>query len=248
MSDGDEIIITGTTNYNGTFTISGVITGTSFIITAVWVTNNATGIWQESENLCSGTLSGSLIPLHYWYNEINDVVLDSSVLLKAGTQYAIVVGVYEEPYHCISEYVCGPYCLWFFGPGYAGGNLKGTNSTGLIVDYAYDMWFEEYGTPVTPTPANGQTNVPVDLDKLEWDDNPPMPPYTVTFDGVVWPNITETYWNIPSGTLEYDTEYTWSVDGNEWTFHTIPFYIPEDKTTTKQLVAAASNKIWYEDA
>lgn len=46
LFNGDSVTITGTTNYNGTFTISSVATNT-FKITDIWVSNDATGSWSS---------------------------------------------------------------------------------------------------------------------------------------------------------------------------------------------------------
>lgn len=45
-NDGDVITITGTTNYNGEYTVSSATTNT-FEITAVWVSDDATGTWTS---------------------------------------------------------------------------------------------------------------------------------------------------------------------------------------------------------
>ena len=50
LSNGQKITISGTTNYNGNFTISGVTTNT-FAITDTWVANDATGTWIQSDML-----------------------------------------------------------------------------------------------------------------------------------------------------------------------------------------------------
>lgn len=44
ISTGDSVIISGTTNYNGTFTVANATTDT-FEITDTWVADDATGIW-----------------------------------------------------------------------------------------------------------------------------------------------------------------------------------------------------------
>jgi len=47
LLEGQSVIISGTTNYNGTFQISSVTTNT-FKITDTWVVNDATGTWKRS--------------------------------------------------------------------------------------------------------------------------------------------------------------------------------------------------------
>jgi|21_taG_2_1085346.scaffolds.fasta_scaffold00651_14 hypothetical protein len=49
LSNGNSVIITGTTSYDGTFTISGVTTNT-FIISDTFVANDATGQWELNPN------------------------------------------------------------------------------------------------------------------------------------------------------------------------------------------------------
>src|SRR3990167_1458587 len=44
LVNGNSVVLTGTTNYNGTYTISNV-TSNTFDITAVWVSDDATGRW-----------------------------------------------------------------------------------------------------------------------------------------------------------------------------------------------------------
>jgi hypothetical protein len=47
LNNGDCVTISGTTNYNGEFTISNVTTNT-FDITDTWVSNDATGTWSST--------------------------------------------------------------------------------------------------------------------------------------------------------------------------------------------------------
>ena len=49
LTNGDQISITGTTNYNGTFSVSGVTTNT-FVITVVFSNNDATGTFEKIPN------------------------------------------------------------------------------------------------------------------------------------------------------------------------------------------------------
>ena len=49
MSNGDKIIISGTTSYNGGFTISSVAAGT-FVINATWVADDGTGTWTRTSS------------------------------------------------------------------------------------------------------------------------------------------------------------------------------------------------------
>lgn len=45
LANGDKVTISGTTSYDGTFTIAGVATNT-FTITDTWVADDATGTWE----------------------------------------------------------------------------------------------------------------------------------------------------------------------------------------------------------
>lgn len=49
LSNGDVVTISGTTSYNGTFVISGVISTTSFEITTAVVADDATGVWKQRQ-------------------------------------------------------------------------------------------------------------------------------------------------------------------------------------------------------
>ncbi len=54
LSNGNAVTISGTTNYNGTFTIENVATNT-FNIIKEYTTNDATGNWELSPNPSAGT-------------------------------------------------------------------------------------------------------------------------------------------------------------------------------------------------
>ena len=65
-------------------------------------------------------------------------------------------------------------------------------------------------------------------------------------------------WTIPVGELEYGVEYEWRIDsvneygisyGDVWSFTAVVFTPPadSDRATTRRIVAAANDKIWYED-
>jgi len=49
LSNGDVVTISGTTSYDGTFVISGVISTTSFEITNAYVADDATGTWKQRQ-------------------------------------------------------------------------------------------------------------------------------------------------------------------------------------------------------
>jgi len=59
LSTGTRIGITGTTNYNGAFTIANALVNT-FEITATWVANDATGDWNLADGTWSARLSDML--------------------------------------------------------------------------------------------------------------------------------------------------------------------------------------------
>ena len=52
MVNGSSVTVSGTTSYNGTFTVSNVTTNT-FEITDTWVSNDATGTWVQSSPITS---------------------------------------------------------------------------------------------------------------------------------------------------------------------------------------------------
>lgn len=54
LSNGNSVVITGTTSYNGTFTVSSVATNT-FVIATAFVSDDATGTWELNPNPSAGT-------------------------------------------------------------------------------------------------------------------------------------------------------------------------------------------------
>jgi len=67
LANSDRVVITGTTNYNGTYTISSVSVGastTTFNITATWVSDDATGYWSLIE-------STSKVPIDLTNSEVS---------------------------------------------------------------------------------------------------------------------------------------------------------------------------------
>jgi hypothetical protein len=58
----------------------------------------------------------------------------------------------------------------------------------------------------------------------------------------------EPEWDYDGPPLDYGTEYWWRIDdGPPFNFETMPLYPPQWQTKTLRLVAAANNRIWYED-
>ncbi len=63
LAPGDIVVISGTTNYNGTFTIVSA-NATTFTITAAFVANDATGVWTAGGGVIAGcTTTGAGITL-----------------------------------------------------------------------------------------------------------------------------------------------------------------------------------------
>ena len=63
LADGDSVVITGTTSYNGTFTIEST-TSSSFVITDTWVANDAVGTWAI--NAGGGNIYHYQYPANYF--------------------------------------------------------------------------------------------------------------------------------------------------------------------------------------
>lgn len=67
LSDGDVVVITGTTNYNGTFTIAGA-SGSQFVITKAYISDE-TGSWADNSettvtSTAHGLSNGTSITIH----------------------------------------------------------------------------------------------------------------------------------------------------------------------------------------
>jgi len=69
-------------------------------------------------------------------------------------------------------------------------------------------------------------------------------------------NLADSDYDLSSTILEYGTQYFWRVDsanefgvalGDVWSFTSLVFAPPADMVTTKRLVVAANNTIFYED-
>ena len=69
---GDSVTISGTTSYNGTFTIANV-TDDDFEITDTWVADDATGVWANSAS------SGTILAAEHALTNIANVVLWETV-------------------------------------------------------------------------------------------------------------------------------------------------------------------------
>ena len=78
-ADSDILTISGTTNYNATYTISGV-TPDTFNITALWVADDGTGTWHYNATLIDvGT------PLYYAVNIVGLAPAQSAFAVSGGS-------------------------------------------------------------------------------------------------------------------------------------------------------------------
>lgn len=89
-AEGDIMIITGTTNYNGTFAISNVTTNT-FDIVDTWVADDATGSWDHQLG------KGQLLAINHataatklWMQLLSGVVPTDGDVITGGTSGATV--------------------------------------------------------------------------------------------------------------------------------------------------------------
>ena len=74
LSDGYSVTITGTTNYNGTFTIANSDTNT-FEITDTWVSDDATGTWTYTNTNINPPLSNiSIFFMNRWWIADDDLL------------------------------------------------------------------------------------------------------------------------------------------------------------------------------
>jgi hypothetical protein len=64
ISDGEVVIIAGTTNYNGTFVVSNKTTNT-FKITDTWVSDDGTGTWEYPEPIKISVVSSKVVAKVY---------------------------------------------------------------------------------------------------------------------------------------------------------------------------------------
>jgi hypothetical protein len=222
-------------------------------------------------DLCSGTTNGNTVPEIAYPTpapEEREITFGTNPTLTAGTRYAIVV---RAPSGSSSNKL---YWSASTSSVYANGDQCGSGNSGLnwtLYD-TRELWFKEYGNPavpekpITPSPSDSGTNITLDHSQLTWEDGGDADTFDVYFGesgSEVLQSSTQAgiTWNIPFGTLAYSTTYGWRIDatnvygtttGDTWTFDTLAFAPPVPTPTNtlniiKRLVAAAADKIWYED-
>lgn len=100
LSNGDSITISGTTNYNGTFTVSSVATDT-FKITDTWVSDDATGVWIYADDADgawimdgddSGTLSENISATEYLQFLAGQIWSEDGFELKEASTIRLLTG------------------------------------------------------------------------------------------------------------------------------------------------------------
>jgi hypothetical protein len=117
------------------------------------------------------------------------------------------------------------------------------------------------GKAENPTPADDALAQSLQLATLSWDEGSPVADTMNVYFGLAGSMVllswaqAGTACSVPY-TLAWATEYEWRVDttnaegtttGDTWSFTTIGLLPPVDRVTYKRLVAAANNKIWYEN-
>lgn len=118
------------------------------------------------------------------------------------------------------------------------------------------------GQATNPNPADDATWQPVIPFTLSWSAGDPAATGYRFYFGDTSGDLTQ-YGDEQAGTtavvpytLSQGTEYFWRIDtvldglvttGVEWSFTTFSFAPPTDVVTHRRLVAAANNKVWYED-
>ncbi len=84
LTTGDEVVISGTTNYNGTFIIANTLTDT-FEITATWVSDDATGTWVNYKSIITSTAHGKANGEVVWILDDNDYYSGKYIITNATT-------------------------------------------------------------------------------------------------------------------------------------------------------------------
>jgi len=210
--------------------------------------------------LDSGTFDGDAIYTGYTWQSVN-----LSTSLTSGTKYCITV----------VPAAGGAVMAGDNAPAYTGSTQWDTTGqptpTWNTFADGIDQRFRVNGDalpekPITPSPTNTGTNITLDETQLSWADGGGADTYNVYF-GVSGSEVLQSSvqagltWVIPFGTLDYNITYGWRIDatnttgtttGDIWTFDTITFAPPVPTPTNtlniiKRLVAAAADKIWYEN-
>ncbi len=239
---------------------------TGTVTVSIRATNVGTGK-PEGGDLCVGTTNGDTLPDFGWptpQGEEREITFGTNPTLTAGVKYAI----------CLRAQTLSTKWSTIVSDVYANGSYVFSSSSGgsWTVDATRDMWFKEYGDlpvpskPINPSPSDTATDITLDEPQLSWDDGGGADTFDVYFGpqgSVILQSSAQagTTWTIPVGTLSYGVTYEWRIDatnvngtttGDTWTFTALTYSPPVASSkntmfTIKRLVAAAANKIWYED-
>jgi hypothetical protein len=159
------------------------------------------------------------------------------------------------------------YYWWTFYPVYQdteyhfGGVIEVTDGSGDITEWELDPESPDPGQATSPSPADNATGLPTTPFSLSWSGGDPAADMYVWYFGETSGDLAlqgvlaSPEAQVPHA-MTQGAEYFWRVDtvlggkvtqGVEWSFTTYAFTPPADVVTHRRMVAAADNKIWYED-
>ena len=121
LSNSDRVTISGTSNYNGIYTIAGVSTNT-FQIVRSFVTNEATGSWAGNTNITSSS---------HGLSNGNTVIISGTANYNGSY---IIEDVSTNNFNIIKEYTTNDATgMWELSPNpFSGTTTVTSNSHGLI--------------------------------------------------------------------------------------------------------------------
>lgn len=153
LAPGDIIVISGTTNYNGSFTIVSA-TATSFTIAAPFVANDAAGAWTAGGGViaaCATTGAGITLPAMTTVASRFTGVAPLSVFFDASATTGAVLQPFHELSYTWSFGDPAGGATWAYGTGY--NNSKNAASGPLAAHV-----FETPGTYVVTLTVTDGTN------------------------------------------------------------------------------------------